>query len=412
MRSRWLKVAALLGLLAAAACGTTERDFGTGGAGTGGGGGAGGGGGHATTGEGPQLVSSIPADGDMQASLSPYVLLYFDRPVSFASATGKIVVSNDAHPDPTPVQTFPCPDNDPTCVAAVYPDTFAAPPGSSTLPGSTQHTVTIDKSFPDPDGKTNDVDTTIRYTTFPYDPNFFDDSAAINSEAGGLDYDPASNAIFVCGEGPAAQGIAVRKIQLQGDTPSGVTTAADLNVQLCYGVDAFNGTLHVNATYGDTIFRYGDTSGPTLPQPSTFNATGLPAPNDVLGEVRTTAMMNGLLYAASGSYHGGPAMSGVLRMTAAGGWEVFVEGAAVGYDPEMGVGIAIDQASGHLYIAAESTAKIYKVRIGDKQLVNSQDLGDGGAYDIVLRVDSSGRLYVGSSSGLVVYDTSGSNGFT
>src|SRR5260370_8964697 len=85
-----------------------------------------------------------------------------------------------------------CPEAGPTCLIVGYPMCVLV---DRLLPGSTDFTVTIDKSFQDADGNRNMTDTVVKFKTFAYNSAFADDTAALSGETGGLDYDPGSNPI-------------------------------------------------------------------------------------------------------------------------------------------------------------------------------------------------------------------------
>jgi hypothetical protein len=411
-----LGLVALYGLLGVMGCGAEERKFG----GTGAPGGAGGGGGQGGDGPGagPQLVTSVPADGDTQASIEPYVLLYFDRPVSFASATGKIRVSSDLVPEPLAVQTFPCPDNDPTCVAGVFPDTLFGPEGNDRLAGGTNHTVTVDKSFPDPDGNTNNVDTTVSYRTFEYDLDFVDDSATLQEEVGGLDYDPITSALYACGlDSFQNDYFLIRKIPLPGGLPADPTTVYSVNTAqtggpYCYGVDVYNGRLYAAGSYQQRVYQFNDLSAPMLPTPIVHYQTGLPVPNEVLSNVQCTADLNGTLLFGSGYFAGEP-MSLIPAHNASGSWSVWLDFMNT-VDLSQGFMLAPFSNGNEtfVYLASQSESKLYKIDAASKAIVNEHEVTDGGLYSAQLRVDSKGRLYVGTGSGILVFDTSGTSGFT
>lgn len=420
MQSQMLRFAALLGLLAAAAgsaaCSQEERSFGEGGAGEGGG--TGGSGGQVSTGEGPQLVRSVPENGDAQASLDPYAFLYFDRPVSFSEATGKIRVSSDLQADPTVVQALPCPDNDPTCVAAVFPESLQDPAGTGHLPGSTKVTVVIDKSFPDADGKTNDVDTTVTYTTFPLKLDFIDDSGAVTEEAGGLDYDPGSQSLFAVGlTSFQDQSFLVRKIPLPGGVPGAATTAATVDTSATggsptYGLDIYGGRLFVAGTYQYRAYQFDDLGMNPPSGPITYNQTGLPAPNDMLYAVNSTAWLDDHLYIGCGYYAASP-LTALIRLTPAGSWETWLDFAgAIDLSDGFTIAPAIEpDGKRFIYLGSPAEAIIYKIDVATKAIVNQHEFES--LYDPQLRVDSRGRLYVGTNNdGLRVFTTAGPSGFT
>jgi hypothetical protein len=428
---RMLVSAAVLGIFAATACSSTVRQFGSGGEGgkttttTQTGGGATGGtgtGGTGTVYTGPKLVKSTPVDGDMQAGIAPYFLLYFDRPMSWANATGKISLTSDLVTTPVFAQVDKCPDLDATCVLGAFPQAFFDPqnPNGSKLRGSVKHTITVDKSFADPDGNTFDADVVVSFTTFQYTLNVFDDSAAIAQESGGLDYDPVSGALFLCGNDPANE-LVVRRIPVSPtqlgpasmyDKPSTVNAGGPY----CYGLDIYDKRLYVSHTYGDRVLRYDDLVAPTAPNgPSTIfgPSTGLMPPDDGLHNIHSVAaFMDGTrVMTAPGYYLGYPPSDGILLFAggaAGGAWSYFAAASGI-FDASNGFTIQGDLAGGHVYVMAKD--KILKLRATDALLENQHTV-QSGEYDPQLRVDSKGRLYVGGYNGITVYDTAGTSGFT
>ena len=431
---RWLGSAAFLGLFTAA-CGSTVRNFGTGGDGTGGagttsstqtGGAAtggtgttGGAGGTGTVYTGPKLVKSIPADGDGQAGLDSYFLLYFDRPMSYSGATGKIQLTSDQVPAPVFAQVSPCPDADATCVAGVFPKAFAdaSNPNGNKLPGGVKHTITVDKSYADPNGNTFDADVAVSFTTFQYTSNIFDDSGAISDEAGGLDYDPSTQALFACGDSPSNT-LAIRRIPLVAGQPGSATMYNEVDTSgtggtHCYGLDIYEKKLYVSHTYGARVLTYQNLTLPSSPNgPTTIvgPATQLAAPDDKLNNVHSVAAFAGgtRLLLASGYYYVTPEFTGVLSFQG-GAWSVFAPAKNV-FDQSEGFTVAGDLAGGHLYVMAKD--KILKLRASDALIENQHTVPNGAPYDPQLRVDSAGRLYVGGGNGITVYDTAGSTGFS
>ena len=426
---QWLASAAVLGLFTAAACGPSVRDFGTGGDGGTGttsstqtGGAATGGtgtGGTGTVYTGPKLVKSIPADGDGQAGLDSYFLLYFDRPMSYSGATGKIQLTSDQVPAPVFAQVSPCPDADATCVAGVFPKAFAdaSNPNGNKLPGGVKHTITVDKSYADPNGNAFDADVVVSFTTFQYSGNVFDDSGAIAQESGGLDYDPSSQSLFVCGN-DASNELVIRRIPLLGgqpgsasqyDKPSTVNTGGPY----CYGLDIYEKKLYVSHTYGGRVLMYQDLTVPTAPNgPTTIIGPGtmLAPPDEALNNLHAVAAFAGgtRMMTAAGYYLGYPPSNGILLFQN-GSWSYFVAAQGL-FDASQGFTITGDLAGGHLYVMAKD--KILKLRASDALIENQHTVPNGAPYDPQLRVDSAGRLYVGGGNGITVYDTAGSTGFS
>ncbi len=359
----------------------------------------------------------------MQASLRKVVSLYFNEPVSFASATGKIKASR-ATEAPVVLQVYACPNNDPTCIAAVFPDSFLDPTNTftSALPGDTNFTVTIDKTFADPNGKTTTTDTVLSFKTFKYTFNFFDDSNAIPSEAGGLDYDPGSQAIFVCGVDPSTSTMLLRKIHLQGGVPQGAVTFSQpdtLNTggPFCYGLDIYDGTLYASGSYAGRVFAYNDlTVASQVKADTVLLNTTLPMPDDQLDQVQAVAALNKgkELYFAFGNVGAGSMTAGVVKLDApTQAWSIWLPATNL-FSPSKGFTITRGHdAQQNAYIYLSAGDKIFKVRSLDKTIVNTHQLASNLA-DAQLRTDSKGRLYVANpynGDALTVYDTSGSQGF-
>ena len=202
---------------------------------------------------GPQIISSLPANGDQAASLSPFAFLTFDRTVSFSSALGKITVSSTKAPTPVAVQTFPCPSGDVACIAIQYPMSFST---NNQLPGGLGVTITLSKDFADTNGVKNTVDQTVAYKTFSYDPAFFDDSTVQSGETGGIDFDSTSNALFLGGTDGQNAGY-VRKIPFTGMAPQpAVTVAKPVTMgggPEIYGLDINGGVLYLAETYAGKV---------------------------------------------------------------------------------------------------------------------------------------------------------------
>lgn len=413
-----------LGLLA---CGPSVRDFGdTSGSSTGSGsmGEGGAGGGVVDLGKGPKLVKSDPPNGDTQASIQQYFTLFFDRPVSSVNATGKIKVASDAHPEPAFVQVGPCPDNanDPTCIAGAYPDAFLdMDPNNAKsgrhLPSNTKVTVTIDKTFKDTDGNVNNLDTTLSFTTFKYDLRIIDDSKAVPEEAGGLDYDPKSQALFLCGFEPTTGSLIVRKIGVpmgekqpipstfyqQGSLPGG---------NLCYGLDIAEGQAYVSATYSNQVWIMSGLDAPSTKPSKSLTMTSLAKPNDALDQVKSVAAFSqgdSLLFGFGRYLGSGTSVSGILSYNSKMGWSLWqkLETPSEGFT----LAPATDATGSYVYVALKD--RILKVDLGKKAVVNTHMLPAGSFfYETQMRVDTKGRLYFGDDNGgLTVYDTSGTQGF-
>jgi hypothetical protein len=423
-------IPSLLGLFVIAACSPEVRNFGTGGGNTGGsttsstGSAPDSSTSTGTVSKGPKLVKSVPANGDGQAGLDPFFLLYFDRPMSYSDATGKISVSSDQVPTPTYAQVGPCPDGDATCVAGVFPMAFLDPSNTNggRLPGGIKHTITIDKSYKDPNGNALDADIAVTFTTFKYQNNFYDDSATLAQEVGGIDYDPSSQALFLCGLDSSNQTLYVRRIPLSGGVAGTATTFHKPDVvntggPYCYGLDIYDKTLLVSHTYGDRGLVYNaldQSFAPNGPSQILGPTTGLAAPDDGLHNIHsmvtyTPPGVGPIFLVAPGYYLGYPQSSGLFGFIA-GQWSIVLPSTG-NFDASQGFTIArgVDSQGVHIYLAAQN--KIYKYRLSDQMLENTHTLTDQ-VYDPQLRTDSQGRLYVGDDNdGITVFDTSGQSGF-
>jgi hypothetical protein len=400
---------------------STSSTQGGGGAGTGGmpaAGGQGGGGGT-TTGIPPVLVKSVPANGDLQADLGGTFLLYFDRPMSYAAATGKIKISSAQAPTPVFSQVYPCPDMDATCVAGAFPSAFMdqSQPNANRLPGGVQHTIVIDKSFKDPDGVALGTDITVTFTTFEYNPSFFDDSATLAKEVGGLDYDPVSQALFMVGLDANNTAPTVRRLPLVGDQPGTPTNfhkpvTSGTGGPYCYGLDIYGGTLYLSHTYGNRVIVYGTLGQPAgIPSSIIGPQTSLWAPNDSLTNIHGVVPLaqGQLLVLASGYYLGYSPWEGVIGLSNQQ-WSIWKQAPGF-YDPSTGFALtrAIQGTDEWLYLQANDS--IYKIRAADGTVVNSHKL-DAATANAQLRTDSQGRLYLADNNRFEVFDTSGTQGFT
>lgn len=353
---------------------------------------------------GPRIVMSVPANGDTNASLSGYFLLYFDRVVGLDDAVGHIFVSQNGS-EPQPITPMACPpDADPTCIAGVFPEEFVGA-DTNLLPGGTTHTITVEADFPDPDGMVNTMDQTVEFTTFAYDANFYDDSNAIAQELGGLAYDPGSESLFLVGV-PANFGdeCVVRRIPLPDGVPDTATTVATPTMSyLCYGMDAIEGTLYVAGSYSNNVFQYTGLGAASLDASETIiaNPTLMP-PLDNLDEVWSIARGGSSTFFSHGEFFGATEDTSILRLSDGGVWSEFESGENL-WDTANGVVIAganID-ATDVLFVAAEGT--IRKFRISDGSILSETDYEELG-YDPDLHVDSAGRLWLGTDNGIVVLD--------
>ncbi|HWB78628.1 MAG TPA: hypothetical protein VG755_26870 [Nannocystaceae bacterium] len=348
----------------------------------------------ATTELGPQIVMSIPSDGDTHAPLGQFFLVYFDRVVGIDDAVGHIYVSQDGG-DPMPISPMPCPpDADPTCIAGIFPASFLDDDGN--LPGGTAHTIVVGAGFPDPDGNMNTMDQSIAFTTFEYEPTFFDDSDAFSNEFGGLAYSPAAATLYLVGEQAGGGGCLVRGVRLVDGAPQPAESVAQPSgSSLCYGADAFNDELWVAGSYSSSVYRY-DVSGVPLPLVETITSPMLPPPLDNLDEVWSTAPSAGGVLFAHGEFFGATENSSILQR-ANGTWSEWKNDSD--WSNANGVTIAsID--GGTVYALADG--QIFSM--DETGLVIAQSQLDILVYDDDLHVDSAGRVWIGTESGVYVLD--------
>jgi hypothetical protein len=357
-----------------------------------------------TTGQtelGPQIVMSLPADGDLVAGLDGYFLLHFDRVVSTADAVGHIFVSQNGS-EAQPISPMPCPpDADPTCIAGVFPMEFVDP-ASGRLPGGTPHTVTVEAAFPDPDGMVNTMDQVVAFTTFEYESNFYDDSAVLSEEFGGIAYDEGSESLFLVGsDGDACR---VRRIPIPGGVPGSASTAANpTGAYLCYGMDAIAGQLFVSGSYTDNVFRYSNLGDANLdPSEVVFANPPLPPPLADLSEVWSVARGGGSTFFSHGEFTGGTEDTSILRLSDVGEWSEFESGENL-WDNADGVVIEGADIGGTEYLVVAAAETIFKFRIADGALISQSDPGLVD-YAPDLHVDSAGRLWIGTGAGVRVLD--------
>lgn len=353
---------------------------------------------------GPQLVMSVPASGDDNAPLQGYFLLYFDRVVSLDDAVGHILVSQGGS-EPQPISPMACPpDADPTCIAGIFPEEFVDPE-QNTLPGATAHTVTVEAEFPDPDGFTNTMDQIVEFTTFAYEPNFFDDSDAIVQEFGGIAYDDGSESLFLVGVGVdfGTDPCVVRRIPIPGGVPGTASTAAlPTGSYLCYGIDRIGNDLFVSGSYTDNVFRYSNLGAASLMATESVIANPtLPPPLADLSEGWHVARGGNSTFFSHGEFLGGIEDSSILQVSDAGVWSEFEDGDNL-WDGQNGVvieGASID-GEDYLFVAAE--AGIWKFRVADGTIVSEVEFELDYATD--LRIDSQSRLWVGTQDGITVLE--------
>jgi Big-like domain-containing protein len=358
---------------------------------------------------GPQLKRSTPANGDLQASVSQYMLLWFDRPVSSAFATGKISLVGGSLTTPTALAVQGCPDADPTCLIVAYPMSVLV---DRLLPGSTDFTVTIDKSFQDADGNRNMTDTVVKFKTFAYNNAFADDSAALSGETGGLDYDPGSNAIFLVGTGSNTTPL-VRRVSLTtSGTPLPPTQVYAPIISgggpYQYGADIYGGRLYAAQSYGGSIAIYSNLSATTLTLVDTLQNTNLTSPPQYKSLIApiSSAAVGGITYISFGHFFGGDQIYDILSNVGGGGatgmWAVWkAQGTLWGINDYVMV-YPFKGSDNVQYILVSTSAKLYKFRQSDGVQTAVYDYG-GTAYTTQVRTDSKGRIYLGKG-GLVVLD--------
>ncbi len=356
---------------------------------------------------GPQLKTSVPANGDLQASVSQYMLLFFDRPVSSAFATGKIFFQGGSVTSPTALAVQGCPSADPTCLIVAYPMSILV---NRLLPASTDFVVTIDKSFQDADGNRNMTDTVVRFRTFSYNSNFADDSAVMSGETGGMDYDPASNAIFLVGTGANTMPL-VRRISLttSGTAMAGTTVFAPMITgggPYQYGADIYGGRLYAAQTYNGSIAIYSNLSAATLTLVDTLRTTTLMSPTwyQTLIAPISTAVIGTTNYVSFGHFFGGDQIYDILSNTggSTGTWAVWkAQGMLWGINDYVMV-VPYKGSDAVQYLLVATAAKLYKFRQSDGVQAAVYDYG-GTTYVEQVRTDSKGRIYLGKG-GLVVLD--------
>jgi hypothetical protein len=357
---------------------------------------------------------SVPADGDLAAPLDPYFFVYFDRVVGVNDAVGKISVAQNGGM-PAVISPMPCPpDADPTCIAGLYPESFSDPM-TGRLPANTAHTITVAADFPDPDGMVNTMDQTVAFTTFDFTANFFDDTANITDEIGGIAYDEGSQALFIVGL-PAGGGDAiVRRIPIPGGVAGAATTVATpLSMgggPYAYGVDAIGGQLYVSMSYSGDVRRYSNLSAASLNATEVIfgPSTGLAAPDDTLLQVQSVAIAGGLTLFGRGLFGRGYFLATdpgyeLLARNAGGTFSIYEDGSNLWDDADWyGSNIVAGTVDGSemLYVAASTG--IFKFRVADGSMLGSIE-PEFDLYAADLHLDSNDHLFVGTGSGVHVFD--------
>ncbi|HLT38521.1 MAG TPA: hypothetical protein VK034_19675 [Enhygromyxa sp.] len=361
---------------------------------------------------GPQIVSSTPNSDDQNAGLDPYFLLYFDRVVDDGDATGKVLVSQGGAA-PTPVSIQPCPDLDPTCVAGLYPMALLQ---DGRLPPDTNHEIIVTAGFEDPDGVETTVDQVVPFKTFPYEPNFFDDSSAL-PDVGGIAYDPGSQSLFVSGvNSNEFYGPRVRRIPIPNGSPMPAATVLEVmpggGGPWVYGLDRYGNQLFVPMTYAGQVRTYTNLGGAALTQVDLYDQTGLPEPNADVEEVWSVARsQDGRTFFSWGNFHGGVNGSGVMQVSQGGTWSMFNDGMNLWNNSDDGVMIVVGMVGNVEFLFASADGKLYKFRTADGQLAATYEVPQSWSRD--LEIDSQGRLwYATAYQGVYVYDVSADNQIT
>ena len=349
---------------------------------------------------GPQIVMSVPTDGDMVAPLDSYFLLHFDRIVSPNDALGHLFVAQDGG-EPQAVSPQPCPpDADPMCIAAIFPKEFVDP-DSGNLPPNTEHVITLEAAFPDIDGVVNSTDQTVTFTTFDYNPDFFDDSVQIPEEFGGLVWSLDQNALFLTGQNGG--GCIVRRVPLNGQgVPQAASTAAvPTGSQLCYGIDIVGPSLYVSGSYSQVVYRYtlggGDLSGTQF----LIENPTLAPPLDELDETQSVTGVDGSLFFAHGEFLGGVTDSSILRSAPA--WSEFTDGQNLWNQADSGVTIAATTIDGVPILFAFAESQLFRFRIADGVVEADLEFPDIG-FSTDIAIDSNNRVYLGANNGIYVVD--------
>jgi hypothetical protein len=179
-----------------------------------------------------------------------------------------------------------------------------------------------------------------------------------------------------------------------------------------YGLDIYGGRLYVAGTYQYRAYLFSDLGMNPPSGPITYSQTGLPAPNDMLYAVNSTAWLDDHLYIGCGYYAASP-LTALIRQTPAGSWETWIDFAgAIDLSDGFTIAPAIEaDGTRFIYMGVPAEAIIYKIDVATKAIVNQHEFEY--LYDPQLRVDSRGRLYVGANNeGLRVFTTAGASGFT
>ncbi|HWB81106.1 MAG TPA: hypothetical protein VG755_39355, partial [Nannocystaceae bacterium] len=358
---------------------------------------------------GPQIVMSIPADGDLAAGLDPYFFIYFDRVVGVNDAVGKITVAQDGG-TPAVVSPMQCPpDADPTCIAGLFPESFSDP-ATGRLPANTSHTVTVAADFPDPDGLVNTMDQTVAFTTFDFTADFFDDTANISDEIGGIAYDEGSQSLFIVGLPPSGGDAIVRRIPIPGGVPGAATTVASPSSMgggpYAYGIDAIGGELYVAMSYSGDVRRYSNLGAATLDATEVVVGpnTGLAAPDDTLLQVQSVTVAGGNTLFARGYFLATDPGYSIFARNGGGTFSIWEDGSNLWDNADWyGNNITAGTVDGSEVLFVANSLGIFKFRVADGTLLGSI-MPDYSLYSADLHIDANDHLFLGSDSGVFVYD--------
>lgn len=355
---------------------------------------------------GPQLVMSQPEMDDMDAGIGGFFLLHFDRPVAQADALGNIFVTQDGG-EPQIVGVQPCPpDANPQCVAGIFPESFTDPE-TNDLRGGTAHTIIVSADLPDLDGNTNTEDQVVQFRTFDFTNNFFDDSAAIGSELGGIAYDTTNDALFVAGIGTASGGCILRRINIVGGNPTPAATVAMPVAQgggpFCYGMSFYEDRILLAMSYSGDVRVYDqldiddlDTVELIIEDPA------LPSPYNSLDQVVAVAQSGPRRFFSFGHFTGGGVgHASVLELAGGSNWSIFQDGTNL-WQADDEITIATGDVGGTGFLFVHNQGELFKFRLSDGTLVDQAEVANGSNADLI--TDGFGRLYIGMNSVLQVID--------
>jgi hypothetical protein len=348
---------------------------------------------------GPQLVRSLPADGDQHASLSPSFQLYFDRIVSPNDAVGNLWVSQDGGMA-QPVSPLHCePDSDPTCIAAELPEAFREAI-TGRLPGASTIEITVRADFADPEGNVGTSDQTASFRTFPYEASFYDDSETIDTLCGGIAHDPGTESLFFVG---APGGYAfIRRVPIPGGVPGVASTVAmPTGAYYIDGLEVLGDRLYAPGASTANIYLYENLAAADLMATEDIvTTTGLPAPLDTFTGVWSVAQVGGLrYYAHESAYLEGS--SPILRFDGVD-WSVFLAGAGL-WEHNESVVVAGRSIDGVDYLFASAGTHLYRIDVASGAILTQIEREDL-QYGTDIELDSKGRLWIGTWNQLVVLD--------